>query len=104
MGPFARNLGLLVALAAGLAMAGCAASASAEEDGAGMRRLRAVVASSPVALPAIRIDIDEDGRVAKVNGFDAAGVDAGPPPVQDECALGLDDCADSANAPATRWW
>jgi hypothetical protein len=60
-----------------LGVAGCAASATAQEYGdTGLDRLRAVVAASPVALPAVRLDIDEEGRVAKVNGFDAADIDA----------------------------
>ncbi len=74
--PACRPLFAVLILACAGFVAGCSSTASAQGEGnRGVARLRAMVASSPVALPAVRLDVAEDGRIAKVNGFEAADFD-----------------------------
>jgi hypothetical protein len=40
-----------------------------------LERLSSVVAASPLRVPAVRLDVDEAGRIAKINGFKAEDVD-----------------------------
>lgn len=73
----ARPIALLLALAAlALGLGACTGSERPDEElRAGVERLQTLVQRTPVQLPSIPVDIDEEGRVDKIAGFDARDVD-----------------------------
>lgn len=74
-----RPILLLAALALAflaLGLGACTGSDNADEEILqGIEQLQTIVRRAPVQLPSIPVDIDEEGRVDRIAGFDARDVD-----------------------------
>jgi len=68
---------VLCAVAVALAAVGCTGAAETDDPvQATLEDLGAIVGRSPLRLPAIPIDVDADGRVARIGGIPSSEVDA----------------------------
>jgi len=75
--PFRRGLAATIALAASGALVACTGASETDDPvRTTLEDIAAVVGKTPLRLPAIPIDIDAEGRVARIGGIPASEVDA----------------------------